>query len=299
MSNARYGLRVRSGLVRGITQGLAVETPLLDIYPNAAAAYSLRKLRSAYTGNAIRVRRSNDNAEQDIGFLNEVLDTAALLSFVGANNGFVTTWYDQSGNGLNVIQTSSTNQPRIVNSGVVEIENVNPAIRFLGNQWLNGGNILSVGTANNMATFAVARTLGTLNSDVFFKGIQPTGANEYSLTFTNGTTTSFVQNNANVDVRSSINNILTTQQLYNTEFIRNTSNRLLRNNSQVAITTASVGVIGSSGDSFTVGALLSSNTTLVRGLDGLIQEIIIYHLPTTPTLSNVNTNINSFYNIYP
>ena len=29
---------------------------LLDSYPNAAVAYSLRKLRSAYTGSAIRVR---------------------------------------------------------------------------------------------------------------------------------------------------------------------------------------------------------------------------------------------------
>ena len=41
---------------------------LLDTYPNAAAAYSVRKLRTAYTGSAIRVRRSSDNAEQNIGF---------------------------------------------------------------------------------------------------------------------------------------------------------------------------------------------------------------------------------------
>jgi len=30
---------------------------LLDDYPSAAAAYSLRKLRTAYSGSAIRVRR--------------------------------------------------------------------------------------------------------------------------------------------------------------------------------------------------------------------------------------------------
>jgi hypothetical protein len=52
-------------------------TGLLDDYPNAAAAYSLRLLRTAYTGDAIRVRRASDNTEQDIGFVNE-LDTAAL-----------------------------------------------------------------------------------------------------------------------------------------------------------------------------------------------------------------------------
>ena len=94
---------------------------LLDSYSSAAAAYSLRKLRTAYTGNAMRVRRSSDNGEQNIGFdANGNLDTASLLSFVGAGNGFVTTWYNQSGNtNLDAVQTSAVNQPYIVQSGVL------------------------------------------------------------------------------------------------------------------------------------------------------------------------------------
>jgi hypothetical protein len=55
---------------------------LLDIYPNAAAAYSLRKLRNAYSGSAVRVRRSVDNAEQDFGF-NDFNNT--LTDWVGYN----------------------------------------------------------------------------------------------------------------------------------------------------------------------------------------------------------------------
>jgi hypothetical protein len=59
---------------------------LLDLYPNAAVAYSLRKLRTAYSGMAIRVRRGVDNAEQDIGFDSlGNLDTEALLDFNGYN----------------------------------------------------------------------------------------------------------------------------------------------------------------------------------------------------------------------
>jgi hypothetical protein len=86
-----------------------------------AYAYSLRLLNTDYTGNSIRVRRSSDNAEQDIGFTADgELDTSALLTFVGAGNGFVTTWYDQSGNGYNATQTIASAQPRIVNAGVVE-----------------------------------------------------------------------------------------------------------------------------------------------------------------------------------
>ena len=51
-----------------------------------AVAYSLRKLRTAYTGSAIRVRRSLDNAERDIGFNGTNLDTTALQNFVGSQN---------------------------------------------------------------------------------------------------------------------------------------------------------------------------------------------------------------------
>lgn len=58
---------------------------LLDTYPNASVAYSLRKLRSAYTDSAIRVRRSVDNAEQDIAFVGNDLDTTSMLDFVGYN----------------------------------------------------------------------------------------------------------------------------------------------------------------------------------------------------------------------
>ena len=96
---------------------------LLDTYPNAAAAYSVRALRIAYTGSAIRVRRASDNAEQDIGFtVFGNLDTTALTSFCSGTNGFVTTWYDQSGNNNPLFKNSATNQPRIVNSG--EISNI-------------------------------------------------------------------------------------------------------------------------------------------------------------------------------
>ena len=90
---------------------------LLDLFP-ATVAYSLRKLRSGQA-KAIRVRRSSDNAQQDIGFVGDELDTASLLSFCGVGNGFVTTWYDQSGNEYNATQTTQANQPQIVNSGVL------------------------------------------------------------------------------------------------------------------------------------------------------------------------------------
>lgn len=94
---------------------------LLDDYSGAALAYSFRLLDCQYAGSSCRVRRSSDDAEQDIGFLSSgYLDTATMKTFVGANSGYVVTWYDQSGNSQNGTTPSNAAQPRIINSGTVE-----------------------------------------------------------------------------------------------------------------------------------------------------------------------------------
>jgi len=105
-------------------------TGLLDTYSGAAAAYSLRQLSSTYTGNAIKVRRSSDNAEQDIAFVNNELDTASLESFSSGTDAFVTTWYDQSGNSVDITQTNASKQPKIVLSGSTITESGKPSVFF-------------------------------------------------------------------------------------------------------------------------------------------------------------------------
>jgi hypothetical protein len=106
---------------------------LLDTYSGSSAAYSAaRRLSSTYTGSLIRVRRSSDNAEQDIGYtVANVLDESALTTFVGANDGFVTTLYDQSGNSKDATQATASNQHRIVSSGTIETISGKPAFNTL------------------------------------------------------------------------------------------------------------------------------------------------------------------------
>lgn len=87
----------------------------------SSAAYGVRRLRTRYIGAILRVRRSSDNAEIDVGFDPAGnLNTTLLLSHCGSNSGFVTTWYDQSGNGRNLTQSTNGAQPRIVNAGVID-----------------------------------------------------------------------------------------------------------------------------------------------------------------------------------
>ena len=145
---------------------------LLDEVPNANIGFDLQKLRSAYSGACIKVLRDSDNTTLDIGFVNNVIDTVSLLSFIGSGTGYVHTWYDQSINGNNATQTVKVNMPRIVNSGVVETLNGKPAIRFMGNQWLliNTINVLS---ENTRAYIGAKLSTSTSDSLVF------TGLNEF------------------------------------------------------------------------------------------------------------------------
>jgi hypothetical protein len=99
-----------TGALDGLTTDLAV-------------AYSLRRLLSSYKGAAIRVREDSGNTEADIGFDSDGnLDTTALLAHTGANSGYVVKWYDQAGNSRDLAQATAVGQPRIVNSGSVDVD---------------------------------------------------------------------------------------------------------------------------------------------------------------------------------
>ena len=130
----------------------AVTDLLLDTYTGAAAAYSVRKLDKDYTGNCLRVRRSSDEATQDIGFDSAGdLDTAAIATFCSGAYGYVTAWYDQSGNGNNATQSTTTAQPMIYDriAAAVVTENSKPALDF-------NGAALKLGTFAQSQPFSVS-----------------------------------------------------------------------------------------------------------------------------------------------
>jgi hypothetical protein len=275
---------------------------LLDDFPNAAAAYSLRKLRSAYTGDAIRVRRASDNTEQNIGFVNNELDTASLTSFCSGTNGFVTTWYDQSGNGYNATQTTAGNQPQIVSSGSVITENGNPSVKFDGTDDNLDANTLSTlfsGISKNYFFGLVAKSTNTVtgNKSAFSFGNSSTiGPFNWI-----GEGTSAL-NSVRIDIRADAtgvqaNNVdtgsISTQSLVTSG--NNYSNVYLYKNS---------GLLGSSNNllgqttlnRFSIGCL--SRTSKIIFWNGIIQEIIIYQSDESSNRTGISDNINDFYSIY-
>lgn len=123
-------LRPQPDFLSPDSQGKAPFVGPLDSFASPWLVLSTKRLRSAYTGACMRVRRSSDNAEADIGFTPAGdLDTVALLAHVGGGSGFVRTWYDQSGGTRHAQQPTGASQPRIVNAGAIDTLNGLPAVK--------------------------------------------------------------------------------------------------------------------------------------------------------------------------
>jgi hypothetical protein len=254
-------------------------TTLLDLYPSAAAAYSLRLLRVGYTGSAIRVRRASDNTEQDIGFVSNLLDTSSLTSFCSGTNGFVTTWYDQSGNGYDATQSTAASQPQIVSGGSVISENGKPSVQFIKSnlnflQYTFSSALIQPGTYfvvnQNTSSFSViASNSNTTRWQIYRDNIQKT-----------------FRIYGGADLNSGINsdNQLLIYGLFNG-------------------TSSSIGINSTTTINGNAGTL--NNTAIRMGRDASntygdnkMQEVILYNSDQSSNRTGIETNINDFYSIY-
>jgi hypothetical protein len=295
---------------------------LLDQYSGAAAAYSLRKLRTAYTGNAIRVRRSNDNTEQDIGFTSAGdLDTASLKTFVGANSGFVTTWYNQGDSAsLDFTQTTAASQPRIINAGTIDRQNGDPSIFFDGsNDFMdvasstNRFNYLHNGTVGFISSVVRFGTASNPNVGYIFLDNKGGSANLRGYSFFYDDRSSIPRNNAYAatvgrDITPVVSNIasdvITPNTLNLITQINDPSNATAasRNigyvNNGSAIQTNTSTNAASTGDALTNMRLGRLSNATTSPLLGNVSEIIIWNSNQSSNRTAIQDNINSYYGIY-
>lgn len=259
-------------------------TGLLDTYTSAAVAYSAaRRLATAYTGSLIRVRRSSDNAEQDIGYdANNVLDQAALTTFVGASNGLVVTIYDQSGNAKDATQATAINQPRIVNSGSIDLVNSIPAILGDGSNDTLLNTTLSL--TNPTSIFTVVDKVGTSGSFGLWSVSGFGGAfNVLSGGY------DFYQNGPSFSPSYSNNN---QSLLVAKSATTGTDWELYGNNTTVTNGGQNIGnTIG------TTVSLFDRNGTQGR-CNMYMQEFIVWNSNQMSNRAGIQTNINTFYTIY-
>ncbi len=275
---------IRGGAAEG-----AGEPLLLDLYPNAAAAYSLRKLKTDYTGPAIQVTRSSgeEPTNQDIGFnSNGELDTVSLLDFVGSGGGTVAIWYDQSGNGTDATQSTASKQPIIVTSGVVAELNGEPTMTFsspfLMDLNLSQYPFTSGGSVTDKSIFAVALNNSTVNQNLYNIA---DGRDIYALTYNrSGNNTygflgaSYGRIGGNITGQNIISSlaISPSSESFNNTVEGVSSNLVRANFNDISI--------GSRGGSY--------------AMDGNIQEIVMYESNQSANRTGIETNINDYYNVY-
>lgn len=271
----------------------------LDDVPGASFAVGLRKLRTAYAGSCIRVRRTSDSTEQDIGFSGNDLDTTSLLSFVGASNGRIVKWYDQGTNAYEGRQTTAGSQPTIATAGVLEVNSFSkPRIKFASGIMLgvtnSSGTTIAISSLisnsadtkfalANITTFSTAAN--PYDGDPIFADAADGAANSYWGLY-NYKPGSVQTLNAYIYVSSEKNANLTASTA--TDYIiesRHESGNLY--NKATGITETSLACLN-------VGSLTSH--AQIGPITGYIYELFCYNTAiSSGDRSTLNSNINAYY----
>ena len=252
----------------------------LSDYDGAAAAYSVRQLGDANL--CMKVRRSGDDATKNIGFGSDgFVDTTAISDFCGTDDGFVVTWYDQSGNAVDATQATAASQPKIYDGtdGVVK-ENGYPAT-----EWSGGAQALETTYTTNSSEFtvvAVAKSDANATNKtvvlvpealIFYQAIEDARHIQG-----NGAQTSYTPADS------------TDQMLH---FVGNSG---------------SESFAGDNGDTFTTLAestatngefKIGNNANGSIGFDGKMQEVVYYTSDQSSNRTPIEENINDAFNVYP
>jgi len=248
---------------------------LLDDYSGAALAYSLRSLSSAVIANpVVKVRRSSGSPSEADFTATEVSD-GTLTGWVGAgNNGFVVTWYDQSGNGNNATQLNFAKQPRIVTSGELEIESSKPAIL-----WQDSSVDLTFATRlTTVRSYFLLAKLTTTANATFLLG-----------------------DSINYDFHGGYAGGAWLSSFDAAAVVKNGDNRLngvTKNFTETnRSTTRYIFTMITTGNA-AAHHLTLDRTQFNRSWVGPIQEVIIYTSDQASNRSEIETNINAHYNVY-
>ena len=269
-------------------QDLVTTSFLLDDYgAGIVGAYSVRKLSSSYTGPAIRVRSTIFNTETDIGFDTDGnLDEAALSSATSypGMSGFIVKWYDQSGNGKDVTQTSSTKQMRIVNSNT--IEKLGTRVAPIANVTRTHYLIPTPSPTFNPTSTAIVVVKPTVTSGnydmigehAYAPGVYKFGGHNDRLFLNAGSTI------------STADGAISQAHMIAVGVANGASSIIRANGSQLATG-------NTSGNNYEMNTVFGGYDTS-SNMRGNMQELLIYSADKSADIADIETNINTYFSIY-
>lgn len=130
----------------------------IEALDNVYAVHGVARMLTSWAGALVRLRRSADSAQLDFrpnyftGFLNK----AEISQWLNGSTGFVTTIYDQTGNGRDWTQTTNGNQPAI------DLTGSHPVIVFDGGDYMRATSM--VGFTNAQSAVSIALVVSYLTS---------------------------------------------------------------------------------------------------------------------------------------
>jgi len=274
-------------------------TGIIDLPEGATAGYSVRRISSTYFGPGVRVINSS-NVEQDIKFLpNGNLDTVFMEAHCGGGDGYVTVWYDQTGLGNDLAQTTASLRPKIVSSGttITNPDNGKVALEFAGDSMKKESiTLFPSGTTGLAQCVSVAKADSGISSRNNFFNIQ--GSSETlleSYISPSGADIGWqITSSTNLGASAYISSDLYDSYVHIVEvFVSN-----LR--------------AGFNGDTGNQGALagstqgaedihLGSDESGSNRFNGLIQEFIMYNVGSTipeATIEGISDTMNAYYGVY-
>jgi hypothetical protein len=192
-----------------------------------------------------------------------------------AVDGFVETWYDQSGNGNNAVQATAASQPKIVNAGSLLADGID----FDGtdDELETAANI----SGSNISGFVVANLDGTAAQSLYSVGNTKPNA-----LFGNPSLAYVLNGGVALSGGTAPTN---TDTLFTQLFISGGTSKTFIDGS--AIASGDAGSNTASSDKLTIGNLESGN----RFMDGSINELIIYTSDQTDNRSNDRRGSLWFY----
>ena len=216
-------------------------------------------------------------------------------------SGYITKWYDQSGNARDMSQATAANQPSIVVSGVLNTDNGKPSIRFTrtSNSYLIGdvAQESAFDFTNTFSVYVVANPTNTSGACVILnKGDNNFGVtgwylghaynNKYLVLNKGGTPSNFGL--------TASTNVVTVMSL--TSYNLGGGNGIASFNGTIANTYTGVLSSVANNDALRIGAYTTLNNT--NNYDGLSSEIIVYPTDKTANRTSIESNINTYYTIY-
>ena len=204
------------------------------------------------------------------------------------SNGFVETWYDQSGNSNDVTQATAGSQPKIVSAGSLVTVGGRASFKFDGSSDFLERETYTQGSLSQPNTFFSVAELDAYADEnrKVYDGHVSTARNMLQLnTAGNGQFAHFAGTVAATGEDADADRHLFTSLINGAS-----SDLRIDGTSKATGNTASQAMTG-----IVIGA---NNVPTSNFWDGDIQEIIIYNSNQSSTTTAVETNINSHYSIF-